>query len=77
MKLAEQGLNVVLVALGDPLLDATLCELQAAFPAATFRKVCFQVLRWRGAHVLSHTPFEFAAGAVDAQRRFLSIGIIK
>lgn len=42
MKLAEQGLNVVLVALGDPLLDATLCELQAAFPAVTFRKVRIQ-----------------------------------
>jgi hypothetical protein len=38
-KLAEQGLNVVLVALQDGLLDATLAELQAQFPKQSFRKV--------------------------------------
>lgn len=38
-KLARQGLNVVLVALGDPLLDATYDEISTAFPACQFRKV--------------------------------------
>ncbi|KAL6750248.1 hypothetical protein V8C86DRAFT_2817430 [Haematococcus lacustris] len=38
-KLAQQSLNVVLVALGDPLLDATVTELQTEFPKLQFRKV--------------------------------------
>ncbi len=38
-KLALQGLNVVLVALQDPLLDDTTEELAAAFPAVQIRKV--------------------------------------
>lgn len=38
-KLAAQGLSVVLVALGDPVLDATTVELQAAFPDVQIRKV--------------------------------------
>ncbi|GBF94051.1 testosterone 17-beta-dehydrogenase [Raphidocelis subcapitata] len=38
-KLATQGLNVVLVALQDDLLDSTFEELSAAFPAVEFRKV--------------------------------------
>lgn len=37
--LAKQGLNVVLVALGDNLLDTTYTELQEAYPACQFRKV--------------------------------------
>lgn len=38
-KLAGQGLNVVLVALGDPLLDTTHKELSEQYPRVTFRKV--------------------------------------
>eukprot|EP00955_Chlamydomonas_euryale_P036426 350435-Chlamydomonas_euryale.AAC.6 len=38
-KLARQGINVVLVALGDPLLDATFEELKTEFPKQEFRKV--------------------------------------
>mmetsp|Transcript_7805 Transcript_7805/g.20776 ORF Transcript_7805/g.20776 Transcript_7805/m.20776 type:complete len:318 (+) Transcript_7805:40-993(+) len=38
-KLARQGLNVVLVALGDPLLDATHDELVQTFDKQEFRKV--------------------------------------
>lgn len=38
-KLASQGLNVVLVALQDPLLDETTAELSAAFPSQLMRKV--------------------------------------
>lgn len=38
-KLASQGINVVLVALRDGLLDATFAELKAQFPQQTFRKV--------------------------------------
>lgn len=38
-KLAGQGLNVVLVALGDDLLDATHKELSERYPRVTFRKV--------------------------------------
>ena len=38
-KLALQGLNVVLVALQDALLDGTTEELAAAFPAVQIRKV--------------------------------------
>ncbi|EIE24820.1 NAD(P)-binding protein [Coccomyxa subellipsoidea C-169] len=38
-RLADQGLNVVVVALQDGLLDATFSELQAQFPKQTFRKV--------------------------------------
>ncbi|GAX76766.1 hypothetical protein CEUSTIGMA_g4213.t1 [Chlamydomonas eustigma] len=38
-KLARQGLNVVLVALGDKLLDDTFEEFKAAFPKQQFRKV--------------------------------------
>ena len=37
-KLAGQGLNVVLVALGDDLLDATAKELGEQYPRVTFRK---------------------------------------
>lgn len=38
-RLARQGLNVVLVALGDSLLDNTFEELKAAYPKCQFRKV--------------------------------------
>ncbi|PNH08633.1 3-ketoacyl-CoA reductase [Tetrabaena socialis] len=38
-RLARQGLNVVLVALGDELLDKTFDELKAAYPKCQFRKV--------------------------------------
>ena len=38
-KLASQGMNVVLVALQDGLIDATFAELKAQFPQQTFRKV--------------------------------------
>ncbi|KIY95930.1 hypothetical protein MNEG_12034 [Monoraphidium neglectum] len=38
-KLAQQGLNVVLVALADDLLDRTHEELSAAYPGVEFRKV--------------------------------------
>lgn len=38
-KLAAQGLNVVLVALQDDLLDATFAQLREAYPAVQFRKV--------------------------------------
>ena len=37
-RLAKQGLNVVLVALQDDLLDATHAELAAEYPALQFRK---------------------------------------
>jgi short-subunit dehydrogenase len=37
-KLAEQGIDVVLVALDDGLLEATFSELKAQFPGQTFRK---------------------------------------
>lgn len=37
-KLALQGLNVVLVALRDGLLDAAFAELKAQFPQLSFRK---------------------------------------
>jgi NAD(P)-dependent dehydrogenase (short-subunit alcohol dehydrogenase family) len=39
-RLARQGLSVVLVALGDSLLDSTFEELQTAYPKVQFRKVC-------------------------------------
>ncbi|GFR47579.1 hypothetical protein Agub_g9307 [Astrephomene gubernaculifera] len=38
-RLARQGLNIVLVALGDDLLDNTFEELKAAYPKNQFRKV--------------------------------------
>lgn len=38
-KLARQGLNVVLVALGDKLLDDSFEEINATFPKQQFRKV--------------------------------------
>ena len=38
-KLARQGLNVAIVALGDQLLDNTYEELCSAFPKLQFRKV--------------------------------------
>ena len=38
-KLASQGVNVVLVALQDRLLDDTHAELQQSFPELEFRKV--------------------------------------
>lgn len=38
-KLAKQGLNVVLVALEDPLLDETFEELKQKYPSIQFRKV--------------------------------------
>lgn len=38
-KLARQGINVVLVALGDQLLDSTFEELKAEYPKQEFRKV--------------------------------------
>ncbi|CAK0786342.1 hypothetical protein CVIRNUC_009555 [Coccomyxa viridis] len=39
VKLATQGVNVVLVALQDGLLDATFSELKVQFPQQSFRKV--------------------------------------
>lgn len=38
-RLADQGLNVVLVAKPDDLLDATHTELQTTYPKLQFRKV--------------------------------------
>jgi short-subunit dehydrogenase len=38
-KLAKQGLNVVLVALGDDTLLATHEEMQSEFPSVEIRKV--------------------------------------
>lgn len=38
-KLAQQEINVVLVALDDPLLNTTFIELQKKYPTRTFRKV--------------------------------------
>ena len=38
-RLADQGLNVVLVAKPDELLDATHAELQTSYPKLQFRKV--------------------------------------
>lgn len=38
-RLAGQGLNVVLVALGDDLLDQTTSELAEEYPKVTFKKV--------------------------------------
>jgi hypothetical protein len=38
-RLAAQGLNVVLAALGDDLLDTTFEELQQLYPKVAFRKV--------------------------------------
>ena len=37
VRLAKQGINVVLVALGDSTLDATVTELRKSFPGVTFR----------------------------------------
>lgn len=48
VKLARQGLNVVLVALGDKLLDETFEELQQQFPQQHFRKVCCVCLDAQG-----------------------------
>jgi short-subunit dehydrogenase len=39
LKCAEQGLNTVLVAKPDDLLDATYKEISEAFPELSFRKV--------------------------------------
>ena len=39
MKLARQGLNVAMVALGDDLLNSSFEEIKAAFPKQQFRKV--------------------------------------
>ena len=39
VKLATQGVNVVLIALQDGLLDATFSELKVQFPQQSFRKV--------------------------------------
>jgi NAD(P)-dependent dehydrogenase (short-subunit alcohol dehydrogenase family) len=38
-RLAKQGLNVVLVALGDDLLDSTFDEFNRTYPSCQFRKV--------------------------------------
>lgn len=51
-KLAKQGLNVVLVALGDQLLDTTFEEFKSEFPSLQFRKVwwfkflCCTLIQW-------------------------------
>jgi len=39
IRLADQGLNVVLVAKPDDLLDATHTELQTTYPKLQFRRV--------------------------------------
>lgn len=38
-KLASQGLNVVIAALGDKLLDETVAEMKAKYPNLEFRAV--------------------------------------
>lgn len=37
--LAVQGFNVVIVALGEPLLDEAFSSIKAAFPKQQFRKI--------------------------------------
>jgi len=39
-RLADQGLNVVLVALPDDILETTYEQLAADYPSVQFRKVC-------------------------------------
>lgn len=39
-RLADQGLNVVLVALPDDILETTYEQLVADYPSVQFRKVC-------------------------------------
>jgi len=38
-RLAQQGLNILLVALDDPLLDQTYVEMKSKYPEVTVRKV--------------------------------------
>ena len=45
-KLAGQGLNVVLVALDDQLLEKTFTELRAEFPSVQIRKVVTGCCDW-------------------------------
>ena len=57
-KLASQGLNVVMVALQDKVLDDTAKELQSAFPNIKIRKVCLPVSHLMPvSHLVDHNIF--------------------
>lgn len=43
-KLAKQGINVVVVALGDNMLESAMADLQATFPSLEFRKVSIRCI---------------------------------
>ena len=67
-KLADQGLNVVLVAKPDDLLDATYAELQEVYPKLQFRKVMSIITGCTGAarsahHDLVHAGSSESRGA--------------
>ncbi len=42
VKLAEQNINVVVVALADALLDSTISQMESDFPDLQFRKVSYR-----------------------------------
>ncbi|DBB17130.1 TPA: hypothetical protein ACH3X3_014207 [Trebouxia sp. C0006] len=71
-RLADQGLNVVLVAKPDDLLDATHTELQTTYPKLQFRKVAVN-LSESGAYL---GPIKEATDDIDVQLIFSNAGYI-
>lgn len=70
-RLASQGLNVVLVALEDELLDTAYGELKESYPNVIFRKV--------GANLGQHGYLDVISKAtedIDVQCIFLNAGYV-
>ena len=62
-KLASQGLNVVLVALPDNLLQETHAELSSSYPAVTFRPVTPHKTKLLASSLdLTHHPMQLCGG---------------
>lgn len=70
-KLASQGINVVLVALDDPLLAAAAAEIGAEFPGVSVRAVGAD-LGAPGAPYLA--PIASATSDIDVQCLFFNAG---
>ncbi|KAL0034074.1 hypothetical protein WJX79_007286 [Trebouxia sp. C0005] len=71
-RLADQGLNVVLVAKPDELLDAAYTELQTTYPKLQFRKVAVN-LSESGAYL---GPIREGTDDIDVQLIFSNAGYI-
>lgn len=74
MALADQGLNVVLVALPDPMFDDTFAEIKKKYPKCSFKKVECDLGDSSGSYL---KVIEAATARLNIQILFNNAGYIK